>query len=361
MSDFFIKIIGSQESGKRTEKENGGGKYALIFKPCWELFPKFTQDEVETVINPKKEIDIYLSDNIHYPVSYTYFNEKERRKARGLLPELRQNGKPKTYKNERRLTRSVSIENYLKLKEGDLLILLKISTKAFLARSIQKEHIDEIVANRLNEQCQKNGAIKQGDTKLEMLNTVVPDMLSLRSCIRMKVILDSQGGSGEKLRYKKLIDSLKKENKGKENRIVHPPLSCDPAKEIADELRTQEQFSLFIRKMYDNKCVVRGSSIIDGVATGLEAAHIMPYSCRGPFSPSNGILLSADLHCCFDKGYFTISESNRIHVSNRIPKNSYLWKYKDKEILLKWGMKEWKPYTKYIKYHRENIFDRFPV
>lgn len=215
MSDFFIKIIGSQESGKRTEKENGGGKYALIFKPCWELFPKFTQDEVETVINPKKEIDIYLSDNIHYPVSYTYFNEKERRKARGLLPELRQNGKPKTYKNERRLTRSVSIENYLKLKEGDLLILLKISTKAFLARSIQKEHIDEIVANRLNEQCQKNGAIKQGDTKLEMLNTVVPDMLSLRSCIRMKVILDSQGGSGEKLRYKKLIDSLKKKIKVK--------------------------------------------------------------------------------------------------------------------------------------------------
>ena len=38
----------------------------------------------------------------------------------------------------------------------------------------------------------------------------------------------------------------------------------------------------------------------------VQAAHLWPDSWLGPLRPSNGILLSLDLHWAFDIGQFTI-------------------------------------------------------
>lgn len=50
----------------------------------------------------------------------------------------------------------------------------------------------------------------------------------------------------------------------------------------------------------------------------LEAAHIRPYGKRGSHDPSNGVLLRADLHRLFDKGYVTITPAYRFQVSPRL-------------------------------------------
>jgi putative restriction endonuclease len=50
----------------------------------------------------------------------------------------------------------------------------------------------------------------------------------------------------------------------------------------------------------------------------LEAAHIRPYEEEGPHDVRNGILLRADVHKLFDRGYLTVSEDYKIEVSPRL-------------------------------------------
>ncbi len=50
----------------------------------------------------------------------------------------------------------------------------------------------------------------------------------------------------------------------------------------------------------------------------LEAAHIRSFSSEGPNEVRNGVLMRADLHRLFDKGFITISEDHRLEVSSRL-------------------------------------------
>ena len=50
----------------------------------------------------------------------------------------------------------------------------------------------------------------------------------------------------------------------------------------------------------------------------LQAAHIKPYSYGGEHAITNGLLLRADLHILFDRGYLTITPDLRVEVSPRI-------------------------------------------
>jgi len=50
----------------------------------------------------------------------------------------------------------------------------------------------------------------------------------------------------------------------------------------------------------------------------LQASHIKPYARSGPHRVSNGLLLRADLHQLFDRGYLTITSDHHIEVSRRI-------------------------------------------
>lgn len=48
------------------------------------------------------------------------------------------------------------------------------------------------------------------------------------------------------------------------------------------------------------------------IASALEAAHVLPFREKGLDSPSNGILLRADLHKLFDAGHLAIDPNSMV-------------------------------------------------
>jgi putative restriction endonuclease len=65
---------------------------------------------------------------------------------------------------------------------------------------------------------------------------------------------------------------------------------------------------------YERSCAVTGEHSLPA----LEAAHIRSYDKDGPHDVRNGLLLRADLHRLFDKGYVTVSTDLRLEVSPRL-------------------------------------------
>ena len=89
----------------------------------------------------------------------------------------------------------------------------------------------------------------------------------------------------------------------------------------------------FRRKLldeYDGRCTLTGRSFRvpePGTAVGLDAAHIVPVSVSGSDHPSNGLLLTKELHWCFDCGMFGIGEDGRVIVPDSVavlPGNEFL-------------------------------------
>ena len=71
---------------------------------------------------------------------------------------------------------------------------------------------------------------------------------------------------------------------------------------------------------YRGKCAMSGCDATEA----LEAAHIIPYSCRGTNDLSNGLSLRADLHTLLDLRLLAIDpESMRIIVSPKLANTAY--------------------------------------
>ena len=76
----------------------------------------------------------------------------------------------------------------------------------------------------------------------------------------------------------------------------------------------QGAFRVLVIDAYQRRCTVTGEKILPV----LEAAHIKPYAQSGPHAVNNGLLLRADLHILFDRGYLTVDPDLRVHVSQKI-------------------------------------------
>jgi putative restriction endonuclease len=76
----------------------------------------------------------------------------------------------------------------------------------------------------------------------------------------------------------------------------------------------QGAFRVLVTDAYQRRCAVTGERTLPV----LEAAHIRPFSLRGPHRISNGILLRSDLHKLFDLGYITVTPDLRLEVSQRL-------------------------------------------
>ena len=114
-------------------------------------------------------------------------------------------------------------------------------------------------------------------------------------------------------------------------------------------MKNQDKFKDFVRQAYDNKCALRGTSLVRNDAIGCEAAHIQPASHNGPLLPTNGILLSADLHKCFDGGLITLSDQGRVIVSKKIAQESLIReKIKKIELLKFYDFKKADKYSEQI-------------
>ncbi len=76
----------------------------------------------------------------------------------------------------------------------------------------------------------------------------------------------------------------------------------------------QGTFRIAVTEAYRRGCAVTAEHSLPA----LEAAHIKRYADDGPHEVPNGILLRADLHRLFDKGYVTISTDGRFEVSQHL-------------------------------------------
>lgn len=125
-----------------------------------------------------------------------------------------------------------------------------------------------------------------------------------------------------------------------------------------ENTHNQTDFKKIIRRLYDLKCAISGTSINYLHYTNLQASHIKPVLSphNGPHRLDNGILLNLDLHYAFDCGYFTITDDYKIKVHENLIDSS-LKQFNNKGISLP-SDENIRPSLEYINYHRENIFGR---
>jgi putative restriction endonuclease len=76
----------------------------------------------------------------------------------------------------------------------------------------------------------------------------------------------------------------------------------------------QGTFRARLMVAYEGQCAVTGERALPV----LEAAHIQEYMGPASNHPQNGLLLRADLHRLFDRGYVTITSELRFEVSSRL-------------------------------------------
>jgi putative restriction endonuclease len=76
----------------------------------------------------------------------------------------------------------------------------------------------------------------------------------------------------------------------------------------------QGGFRIAVTEAYRRSCAVTREHSLPV----LEAAHIRPYAETGEHATTNGLLLRADIHKLYDRGYVTVTEDHRFVVSRRL-------------------------------------------
>lgn len=76
----------------------------------------------------------------------------------------------------------------------------------------------------------------------------------------------------------------------------------------------QGAFRVLVTDAYQRRCAITGERTLPV----LEAAHILPFSERGPNEVANGLLLRSDFHKLFDLGLVTVTPELSIEVSPQI-------------------------------------------
>ena len=125
----------------------------------------------------------------------------------------------------------------------------------------------------------------------------------------------------------------------------------------AADLFNQVMFRDFLLVGYEGLCAVTRTVIRHGDLMNLEAAHIRPQAHHGNCLPSNGLMLSRDLHWAFDKGFFTIADDCTvlIHAESR---SDFLTPLNGRKLFIPRNP-FFQPHLENIRWHRNNIFGTF--
>lgn len=96
--------------------------------------------------------------------------------------------------------------------------------------------------------------------------------------------------------------------------VVRPPPTRYGEPQLTRPRLGQGTFRVAVTDAYGRACSVTDEHSLPA----LEAAHIRSYAAEGPHEVANGLLLRADLHRLYDKGYVTVSPERRLEVSRRL-------------------------------------------
>lgn len=326
MSEVFIKKLQKQESGYSKDKPNQRGKYILIPKKSLSLFPVFSKE----YLNDAKIIKANLDGSESIGLNIVYHNAK-------FFPDIKKRGH-----NELRIYRNVFLDEALALDRSVIVIIIKLHNNDYAFGSVLATDPNYREFENLASDCQEKGLLK-----LENLKSL--NLIKRLSTIQNK---------SEVLNSKELIKTTNKIIEGtaksyKKARVQQPAMLGDSAAIFSSLIKSQSDFAKFLREIYNNKCAIRGTSLIADNHAGLDAAHIQADSHEGPLLPSNGILLSSDLHKCFDQGYLGLSHDNKVMIRNDVPISSELYKYKGKLIKPIKGFELCAPFHAYNEFHRK--------
>jgi len=117
----------------------------------------------------------------------------------------------------------------------------------------------------------------------------------------------------------------------------------------------QGTFRVSVTDAYGRACAITSEHSLPA----LEAAHIRSYAREGPHEVPNGILLRADVHRLFDKGYVTVTPECRLEVSSRLKADysngrSY-YPLNGQELRLPASAKD-RPAAEFLTWHNENVY-----
>tara|TARA_Y100001934_G_C12373979_1_gene788045 strand:- start:162 stop:1160 length:999 start_codon:yes stop_codon:yes gene_type:complete len=329
--DIFLKILGSQESGYSGDTPHQRGKYILIPRECYNNLPYLE----ETVLNSFKPIKISCSPGKFIGANYVWHNKK-------YHMTLEENARDH---DERRLYRNNGLDKALQL-DRDVIFGMTMDNNDFSAFSLSPEHT---FYNEMRD------FIEDGNNRFKLcqLNDIEPQHPNLFNFIK-PFIGDSDSSQEELENIEEVFDQIEKFQKRKE-----PPQGEfhdeDPGATLKDVITTQADFQKVIARMYEGKCALRQQQVVGGQTVGLEAAHIKAKTIGGPFSPTNGILLSTDLHRAFDRGYWTITTDLKVEVHKKVQAGT-LYPFNGSMIKT---VGVFKPYEEYIQWHRDNVFGNF--
>jgi HNH endonuclease len=117
----------------------------------------------------------------------------------------------------------------------------------------------------------------------------------------------------------------------------------------------QGTFRVSVTDAYGRACAITNEHSLPA----LEAAHIRSYAQQGPHEIVNGILLRADLHRLFDKGYLTVTPEYRLEVSKRLKadySNGRSYYPLDGQSVRLPSATIDRPATEFLAWHNENVY-----
>ncbi len=118
----------------------------------------------------------------------------------------------------------------------------------------------------------------------------------------------------------------------------------------------QGGFRVLVTEAYGRRCAVTGERTLPV----LQAAHVKPYSSKGPHVLGNGVLLRSDIHTLFDRGYVGITPDLRLVVSSRLKADfsngREYYAHHGSPLRCLPDRQEDRPAAEYIAWHREHVF-----
>ena len=116
-------------------------------------------------------------------------------------------------------------------------------------------------------------------------------------------------------------------------------------------------FSRQVKAAYGDTCAITGIKIINGGGRSeVQAAHIRPVKDNGPDSIRNGIALSGTLHWMFDRGLVSIADDYSILTAKGGVPEPLRSMFNSEMQLLIPDNRLLAPHSKFLAYHRENVF-----
>ena len=332
----FIKRILSQEWGYRKGTPNKAGKYILIPKCAWDFFPDLSSG----VRNAFCTITTILTTGTHIGLFYVWNNTKN-------FPEI---GLKKNH-NERRLYSSKIMENELQLDIDVLICFFKINSDS-------SDYVVTAVPTTSNEYstlinllgARSSAVVDSTDLQVRAPHTMqlVTSLLEAETAgIHPDTTIENKDELFDKLISQASIEAQFRDIS--EN---------DPLLVLSATYKTQNDFSDVVRKIYEGKCALRESFLYKDHPIGLDAAHIHAKANGGNNLPSNGILLSTDLHRAFDEGVWTLSDDLHVIVHEKVKEGGLLG-FHNKKLVIPSKHETFSPYVGYVRWHRKNRFGFF--